>query len=70
MELKLEELYSTAEAAKILGVKPGSVRKYCRAETLKAKKVGRDYVITGQAIADYREKHLGKIGQKLDHKDK
>ena len=47
------ELLTTLEVARLLGLHPNSVSRLCQQERLKARKVGRDWVITGEAVAEF-----------------
>ena len=58
------ELYTTKEAAEQLGIQYRSILKAIDRGTLKAEKVGRDWLIEPGAIADYRAQYLGRRGRK------
>jgi excisionase family DNA binding protein len=53
---------TTAEAAKIIGRTPDRVRQLCLSGELVAEKVGRDWVITTEALAAYEAKPKPKAG--------
>ena len=47
-------MLTTAEAAALLGIKPGSVRALIKRGLLEATKHGRDHLITQEAIERYQ----------------
>lgn len=51
-----KDTYTTAEAAKELGVSVGRVRQLVLDGTLKAEKFGRDLVITAEALEGARQR--------------
>lgn len=59
--LSIMELLSTTEAAKILCVTPIRVRQLIREGKIKAKQIGRDYVIEESSLASV--KTYGKTGR-------
>jgi excisionase family DNA binding protein len=54
-------MYSTREAAKLLGLSPDHVKLLARNGVIEAKKVGRDWVVLS---LDYQRKRRPKGGQK------
>jgi excisionase family DNA binding protein len=48
---------TTAQAAKELGVSRRRVRQYIEDGRLKAKKVGRDYLINSRTLAAFKAQH-------------
>lgn len=56
--------YTTQEAAEQLGISRQAILKAIDRKTLRAKKVGRDWQISGKAIEQYRAEHLGKPGRR------
>ena len=50
-----EQLLSLGEAAARSGLSTGFLRRLCRMGALRATKVGRDWVITWRAVAEYLE---------------
>ena len=56
--MKQEELIPLSEAAHIAGMTPDHLRFLARKGSLKAKKVGRDWLTTEQAVIEYlRDSH-------------
>jgi excisionase family DNA binding protein len=53
---------NTAEAAENLGVSPSRVRQLCLSGELAAEKVGRDWVITTEALEAYAARPKPKAG--------
>ena len=51
------------EAAAALGLSPSTLRNQVRNGQLRSRKVGRDWHVTPAAVAEYRERHQGKIGR-------
>jgi len=49
------KLYSTAEAAEILGLTQSLVRRYCRDGRLPCIRVGRSWAITQEALDEFRD---------------
>jgi excisionase family DNA binding protein len=45
------------EAAQRLGLTPDTLRQQIAAGKLRAKKVGRDWTVTAQAVEKYRKEH-------------
>ena len=54
------DFYSTAEAAKKLGVSYYTVYEYIREERLVAEKIGGNYVIPRQAVEEFKAKPTGR----------
>ena len=48
------EIYTAAEAGKILGILGATVRQYCLSGRLRATKVGRDWLIEKQEIERFQ----------------
>lgn len=46
------------EAAAILGVTPHTLRQQVNRKKLSARRMGRNWYVTPQAVAQYREQHL------------
>lgn len=55
---------SLNEAAEHAGVTPGALRIAARSGALVAQKIGRDWVVTQQAVTDYLEHRRGGVGRK------
>ena len=49
-EIKAGAVYLTEEAARLLRVNPGTLRRYFRDGRVKAKRVGRDYRVLGREL--------------------
>jgi excisionase family DNA binding protein len=49
-------LYTTRQAADMLGIDPGTVRLHIRNGTIKPKRVGRDYLLTQAHIDRLRKR--------------
>lgn len=45
MATTLKTAYTTEEAGEYLGMDPSMIRRYCRQDKIKAKKIGRDWLI-------------------------
>ena len=60
---------TTDEAAKELGLTPGTVRARIHDGTLHAVKHGRDHWLTERDLAAYRRDHLGRRGRPDGAKD-
>lgn len=56
-------IYTTQQAAELLGISQRRVQAAVKSGVLQARKVGRDWQITGKAIEAYRVEHLGKPGR-------
>lgn len=54
--------YTTHQAARLLDVERVTVYNYIRKGKLKAKKFSRDYVITNNAIMEFKKAGFSKIG--------
>lgn len=52
-KFEVDEWYTTAEAAEILGITLGLARRYCRAGRLKTKAVGRYRLVYGKWLAEF-----------------
>jgi len=52
-EIKEFKLYTVPEVAELLSLNPQTVKQFIREGRIKAKKVGRRYLILGEAILDY-----------------
>ena len=53
-----EEITTTA-AAELLGVTPRRVRQYIEGGRLKARKIGRDYLVDAGSVAAFRPRPIG-----------
>lgn len=51
----IAKLYKVEEVAKILKVKPITVRRWCRAGTLRAKKIGKSWYIPEEELILFKE---------------
>lgn len=62
------KLYTSAEAARSLGVVPSLVRRYCRAGRIEAQHIGRVWVLTQEALDAFAATQR-KVGRpsKSDH---
>jgi excisionase family DNA binding protein len=58
------QLLTTQEAADVLSISRRAVLKACEAGTLKADKIGRDWLITTGAVTAYRKTYLRRPGRK------
>lgn len=52
----MAEMVGSKEASEIIGIIPRAVRFLCERGTLKAQKLGRDWVIDKQSVLDYKAK--------------
>jgi hypothetical protein len=59
-----DRLIGTREAARMLGLRPNSMREQAEAGVLRAVKVGQTWVTTEREVERYRREHLGKVGPK------
>jgi excisionase family DNA binding protein len=57
------KLYSTKEAARILGLSPDHVKRLARDSAIKAQKLGHDWVVLS---LDYKRKRKPKIGKETE----
>jgi len=48
-----EDLITTEEAAKILGVTPAYIRRLCARRTLGGKRYGRDWLMTRKSVMEF-----------------
>jgi len=60
-----KKLYSTKEAAQILGLSPDHVKRLARDGLIKAQKLGHDWVVLS---LDYKKKKFG-VGRKPNRKE-
>ncbi len=63
-------LLTTAQAAAALGVKVDTVRHAIQSKALPAEKLGRQWVVTPEAVDAYRAGHLGGKGWKATRRNK
>lgn len=49
------DIYTTAQAAKILKLKPVTIRQYCADGRIDCSKFGRDWVITEESLEKFRK---------------
>lgn len=47
-------MLTTKQAATELGIQPGSVKKLCQREILKAERIGRDWLISPDEVERYK----------------
>ena len=59
-----EEMYTTEEAAEMLGVKPGTVRSYIMRKLIKVRKRGAMNFISDSEIERVKQSHSTKPGPK------
>ncbi|MCD6220685.1 helix-turn-helix domain-containing protein [bacterium] len=52
-EIKLFKLYTVPEVAELLSLNPQTVKLFIREGRIKAKRVGRRYLILGRNILEY-----------------
>ena len=57
-------MYTTQQVARYLGISVRAVQKACSLGTLKAKRFGRDWFITEDAMEDYGVRYRRKPGRK------
>lgn len=55
MATEIPNLFTTDEAAEFLGLDRSLIARYCRSGRLAAKKAGRDWVITKDALAAFKK---------------
>lgn len=59
----ISNLYKVREAAKILKVKPITIRRWCKSGTLKAKKIGKSWYIPEDELILFKDET---VNVKLD----
>ena len=58
--VRLDEIMTTKEAAKFLGMHPFSVTRLVRKGTLKGKKFGRDWLVYRESVEEFARRTEGK----------
>lgn len=56
-------MLTLAEAADQLGLAASTLRHQVQAGRLRARLIGKTYVVTERELARYRREHLGKLGR-------
>lgn len=54
--VKATTLYSSAEAADKIGITESLVCRYCRLGRIKARRIGRSWIITKEALDDFKKR--------------
>jgi excisionase family DNA binding protein len=60
----MDDVISTAEAAKILGISPRAVNGLCQRKTLEAKQLGREWAISRASVLRYKTQKENQEPQK------
>jgi len=55
--------YNVVEAAEVLGIHPGTVKRLCREGRLEAEKVHNAWLIHSDVLNDFAEKYVGRRGR-------
>jgi len=51
---------TTAQAARLRNVDPSTIRRWCESEKLKAIKMGRDWIIDSDDLAEFQPAKVGR----------